>query len=128
MQIHVASTTAADRACAHIRAQVAAGRALVVRIDEPKRLRSLKANARYWILVTLISDHVRPQGQVYEKDIWHHWLKRRFMKPAEYTLPSGKVVQEWPSTSDMPHEDFLAYMTQVEAWAAERGVIMPDHE
>ena len=120
---HVASKDAADRVCAYLRAQ-AGERPMTVTVAEPKRLRSLAANRRYWLVLDLIASHLRPQGSGYAKEAWHEYFKQRYLKPEERVLPNGKVALVYPSTSDMAHEEFQAFAYQVEAWAAEHGVIL----
>ena len=95
-------------------------------VSEWKPRRTDKQNARYWVLLTLIADHVRPEGTQFPKEAWHEYFKRRLLTPVEVRLPNGKVVQDYPSTATMNRDDFTAYATQTEVWANERGVVMPD--
>jgi hypothetical protein len=111
-------------------------------VSEWKPRRTDKQNARYWVLLTLIADSIEldevvldeKTGEVkstgrkrkYEKDVWHEQFKRKFLTPVEIRLPNGRLVQDYPSTSAMSGEAFSDYATQVEAWANERGVILPD--
>jgi hypothetical protein len=122
---HVASEQSAERVIAHIRA-LAGKEAIVVSVEKPKRLRSIKANARYWVLLTLIADHIKPEGRHHDKETWHEYFRRRILEPLEIVLPNGKTILEYPSTSDLSAEGFRDFATQVEVWANERGVVMPE--
>jgi hypothetical protein len=132
---HVASQASAEGVCKLI--VQAKAWPLMVKVGRPKRIRSLKANSRYWVLCTLIAEHVKPGGAFYDKERWHDYFVRRFLKPQEFTLPNGKVILEFPSTTDLPataadadegEDNFQDYATQVEVFANERGVVMPEFD
>ena len=87
----------------------------------PKR--NLEQNRRYWALLHDIADQLKPQGQQYSADTWHEYWKQRLLGAEEIKLPNGKVVSRSRSTSDLDKDEMSVYITQIEAWASEKGVI-----
>jgi len=91
-------------------------------------VRGHEQNAKYWLLLHLISERIKIDGQDYRPDVWHEWAKSRFIGRDEVHLPNGKDVTIIRSSADLDVDAFSDYMTKVEAWAAERGVFLEDKE
>lgn len=90
------------------------------------RKRSNPANARYWLLLHLIADNIKPEGTAHTAEVWHHYFKQRFVGSDEYTLPNKKVIQIPKSSADLDTAEFADYMMQVEMWAQKHEVYMDD--
>ena len=89
--------------------------------------RSNQANSRYWALINLLSEQVKPNGAQYSPESWHCYAKGRFLGMRDITLPSGQTVTVPLSSADLDTAEFSRYMAEVEAWAAsEAGVYLPD--
>lgn len=88
--------------------------------------RSNPQNRRYWELVHLLSEQLKPNGQQFSPDSWHLYLKGRFLGMTEVELPSGQVLTRTVSSAGLGVSEFAEYMTQVEAWGAEQGIYLPD--
>ena len=89
--------------------------------------RSSEANRRYWSLINLLAEQVKPNGSQYSANSWHEYAKARFLGMKDITLPSGQVITRSVSSADLDTQEFSRYMTEVEAWAAsECGVYLPD--
>jgi hypothetical protein len=88
--------------------------------------RSNEQNRRYWKLVALVAENVKPDGHAYAVKAWHLWFKSRFLGCTEVQLPNGAVLTEPCSSADEDTDAFSDFMTQVEAWAAERGVFLDE--
>ena len=134
LNTYIASGRALESAIVAMRAAFVKG-PIVVTVAAPKEVRSLKLNARYWLLLTLIADSVqRPDPEnpgrkrLYPKEAWHRALKEEYLTPVELPLPNGETWLKYPSTSEMSQQEFGDYMTQCEVWANEHGVIMPEYE
>lgn len=122
MQFRLASFSDWPRICAYV-ARLAwyrdeAGLQYKVAIDEVKAARSLQQNARYWALLTHISQFA-PQhmgGEWHAPDIWHEYLARRFlgMVPG----PFGEGVRK--STAKLAILEFSDYMNAIEEWARDQ--------
>jgi len=91
-----------------------------------KRTRSTEANRRYWLLLHLIADKVRPYGEVYSPESFHHYFKSRFLGCEEVRLPNRKTLLIPHSTASLDVAAFSEYLTKVEAWAGERDVWLED--
>jgi hypothetical protein len=87
-----------------------------------KKRRSNPANARYWLLLHLIADKVKPEGFSYTPETWHEWAKQRFLGADEVKLPNGKTYLKSHSSADLSTSEFADYMTKLETWAIERDV------
>lgn len=90
--------------------------------------RSTEANRRYWLLLHLIAENVRPEKQAYSAEVWHTYFKSRFLGCVEVKLPNGKTMPIPNSSADLDVGEFNDYMTKVEAWAGERDVWLADME
>lgn len=91
-----------------------------------RKTRSTDANRRYWMLLHVIADKLRPEGQTYSADTWHEYMKQRFLGCEEVKLPNRKTLQLPRSSADLDVPAFADFMTQVEAWAAEHDVYLED--
>jgi hypothetical protein len=88
--------------------------------------RSASANRRYWLLLHLIAEEIKPGGVSYSAEQWHHYCKSRWIGCDDVKLPNGKVLTIPRSSAALDVTEFADYMTQVEAWAAERHVYLAD--
>lgn len=93
-----------------------------------KRLkrRSNESNRRYWLLLHLIADKLKPQDQSFSAESYHTYFKMRFLGSDEMKLPNGKVVQIPKSTADLDTQEFQEYVFRVEEWASNHEVFLDD--
>lgn len=88
-----------------------------------KSSRSLEQNARYWSLLTEISEQLWPDGKQYEPEIYHEYFKGRFLGKVQVNFGENDDAAFVPkSTTKLAVKDFGDFMTQVEAWGVEHGV------
>jgi hypothetical protein len=85
-----------------------------------KNRRSNQANARYWLLMHLLSEKML-QGK-YPPDSWHTFMKSRFLGCDDVQIPNGKVLVIPKSSAVLDTAEFAEYMEHVEVWANEHGV------
>lgn len=96
------------------------GHALAYRVTiEPLRpARSVAQNARYWALLTAISQQAPEHmgGEWHDPETWHTYCARRFLgvQPG----PFGEGVTK--RTSKLKVGEFGDYMTAIEAWASDQ--------
>ena len=90
--------------------------------------RSSEANRRYWAILHLLSERIKPRGNAHSAETWHLWCKSKFLGCTDHVLPSGKTMTIPNSTAELDTAAFNDYMTAVEAWANERGVYLEDME
>lgn len=91
-----------------------------------RRTRNNDQNKRYWSLLHVISEKIKPLGVAYSADQWHLWCKSKYLGADDVKLPSGKVLTIPKSTADLDVAEFGTYMDQVEAFANERGAFLED--
>lgn len=87
----------------------------------PKR--NTEQNKAYWALLHDIAEQVQVQGKVYSAEQWAEYWKQRLLGAEEISLPNGKTVLRSRSTSSLDKDEFSDYMTKIEVFASERGVI-----
>lgn len=88
-----------------------------VTVEEHKPSRSVEQNARYWALLTEISQQAPSSmgGEWHSPEVWHEYCAKRFL--GMEAGPFGHGVRK--RTSKLKVSEFADYMTQVEAWAAD---------
>lgn len=87
----------------------------------PKR--NTEQNRAYWALLHDIAEQVKPGGKEYSAEQFHEYFKQKLLGAVDVELPNGKVIQRSRSTSDLDKEEFSDYLTVIETFAAEMGVI-----
>lgn len=96
--------------------------------------RSAQANARYWALLHVIAEKVRPTNPEtglplkYGAETWHLFFRGSLLGCDDIRIPNGRVVSIPRSTTELDVPAFADYMQQVEAWAAEHNAYLPDLE
>lgn len=95
-----------------------------------KRLkkRSNPANGRYWLLLHLIADGLKPEGHQHSADVWHVYMKQRFLGVDEVMMPNKKVMQMPKSSAELDTAEFADYMMKVEMWAQTHNIFMDELE
>lgn len=88
--------------------------------------RSNPANSRYWLLIHMIAEKLRPQNQPYSTTAWHEYFKGKYLGVVETKLPSGKTMSSPHSTADLSIDEFNDYMMKVEVWAGDHDVYLED--
>lgn len=92
------------------------------------------ANNLYWVRLQEISDQAWLEGRQYSPEIWAEFLKAKYL-PIEYEqgitldgyekyahLPDGSITMIG-STTKLTTKGFADYLTQVESFGAELGVM-----
>lgn len=92
----------------------AAGRPLMVTIDEYQAKRSAQANSRYWALLEDISEQAVIDGKRFSREAWHTYFREKYAPKEDG--PTGLVAM---STSQMNKETFANYMQRVEVEAVQ---------
>jgi hypothetical protein len=92
----------------------AAGRPLMVTVEEYGAKRSTQANARYWALLEEISEQAYVDGKRFSREAWHTYFREQYAPKEDG--PAGLTPM---STSQMDKETFSAYVTRIEVYAAQ---------
>lgn len=100
---------------ANWRAMADAGRPIALTAQEYKSKRSIEQNKRLWAILNQIAECAWFNGKQYSADAWHEHFKRAFIGADE--LPDGSMIGI--STTTLNVEEFVAYMTRIEAYAAQ---------
>lgn len=90
--------------------------------------RSNEQNSRYWALLSLIAERLKPKGESYSTETWHTLFKKLYIGWDEVKLPNGQPFIVVHSSADLDVAAFGDYMTQIEAFAAEYDVYLDDLE
>lgn len=95
------------------------GGPLLVTVKGEKEQRRNSQNRLYWQVLTEISEQLGHGTD----EVWHEYFKRKFLGVKEVILPDGQIHYAGLSSADLTVGDFTDYITSIEAWATERGVI-----
>lgn len=90
-----------------------------------KSTRSLEANARYWVILTEISEQLRPDGREYSPETWHRFFKAKFLGKDTVVI-DGEVLLIERSTAKLKTRVFSDYTLQCEVYGVEHGVKFSD--
>lgn len=93
-----------------------------------KYKRSNEQNRRYWLLLHAMADKLKPGGRIFSADTFHVWARSKWLGCTDHVLPNGRSLSIPKSTRDLDVAEFNEYMTEVEAWANDRGVFLEDME
>jgi len=88
--------------------------------------RSTEQNRRLWALLNEISEGLPVQGVRHPPEVWHEYFKGKLIGFDEMTLPNGRVIQRPLSTTTLDKAAFGEYMTRIEVWAAEHGILFAE--
>lgn len=103
-----------------------ADKPMEVIIRPHKRVRRTEANSYYWSMLTHIATEATRQGIVDEykaPEVWHEYFKQKFL--GMRVVIDGDVSLIPSTTTDKSVMEFMDYTMQVEAWAAEHGIVVP---
>ena len=89
-----------------------------------KYRRSNPANARYWLLLHLLSERLPVQGKTFSAESWHAYAKQHWLGCDDLLLPNGKIIPQPRSSAALDTAAFNDFMSQVEAFANEHGVFL----
>lgn len=88
-----------------------------------KLKRTLQQNKRYHAVCTEIAEQLMPEGRPYSEETWKEHFKRTFIGTNETPMPDGTVFISGISTTTLNTGKFAVFMTKIDAYASERGVI-----
>lgn len=88
--------------------------------------RSSEANRRYWLLLHMMAEKLKPEGKEYSPETWHLYFKLKHLGGNDVTMPNGKVIVVPKSSAELDKDEFHEYVFQVESFANERGVFLDD--
>lgn len=89
-----------------------------------KHKRTVEQNSRYWPLLTEISEGLPVKGVHFSPTAWHYYFAERFLGCEETKLPNGSTNVQPISTTTLDVAAFSEYMTRIEAWSAQHGLIV----
>ena len=92
-----------------------------------RKRRSLPQNARLHAIFMRVSENVRSKDNEFHSPMW--WktmMKAQWLGFMEFRKPDGQVIQVLKSTADLDVAELNDFMTQVEAFAAQKGIYLDD--
>ena len=111
------------------------GKKITLTVTRKKKPRSTQQNAFYWGVVLNILAHffkeVNPD-LVVNTDLVHEWCKERFLpivlneQKQVIKSPDGKETELSWTTTLLTTVQFMDYITLIQQWAAEQGIVIPD--
>ena len=86
--------------------------------------RSNEANKRYWaVLGEIANQFIGVNGRRFSSIALHYYFRLLYLGGIDTKLPDGKVHTEPESTADLDQERMSEYITKIEHWCAENGII-----
>ena len=100
---------------------------MCMEIKPYKTSRSLEQNRRYWAIIKDIADQypALTGEDYYTPDVWHLFFRKKFLGYEVVNLPDMEV-DRIKSTTGLKVKEFADYMTQVEVFGVELGVMFKD--
>ena len=105
-----------------IKPMLTAGNRLVLEVRP--QTRSSQQNARLWAMLTEVSSQVDWYGQKLSPEDWKHIFTASLKKTRAVPGIDGGIVVLGQSTSRMTKAEMCDLQTLIEAFAAERGVLL----
>ena len=99
------------------------GKALDVNVSIHKDSRTLRQNAHQHWLYQRIAEQAWVDGKQHEMVVWKEYLKRKFLPCIE--LPGGAIMAH--PTHKLDYEPAQDFIRNIEAYAVELGVILPEY-
>lgn len=93
------------------------GQRITVTVKKLKKLRSIKANAYYWVYLGLIAEET---GN--DINLLHDLFKNKFLPKASVTIKEVKELVA-PSTTTLSNVEMLEYIRNIESMT---GILAPD--
>jgi hypothetical protein len=110
------------RAAFSAASQALTGDCFILTLQKEQEKRRNQQNRRYWAVLHEISE----QLNISDVEAWHEWCKRRFIGVKEVKLPDGEIINVGKSSTELTVKEFADYMTSIEAWAVDQGVIFQE--
>ena len=109
--------------CARYILELDLERPIEVTAEPYKTARSAQQNARYWVLITRISQDMPAHmgGEWHSPETWHELFKKMFLGMEGIDI-NGVTYGAVKSSRKLKVDEFGDFMTQVEAWAGEHGI------
>jgi hypothetical protein len=101
------------------------GNPAYIKVDEYKPKRSLSANALYWMWNKQIADDLTKRGRPTTDREIHTLMKHKFLGYKDWgSIGKTQIGNQLRSTTELNKSEFCYYLQQIEAWAAECGVLV----
>lgn len=97
-----------------------------IALRKHKTKRSLEQNKRYHAVCSEIAEQLILHGRHYHPDTLKEYFKSLFIGTTEAVYPDGTIVRQPISTTTLSVGEFAEYMTKIDAWATEHGVIFEE--
>lgn len=99
------------------------GRKLSLEIKQWRDKRSIPQNQTMWMWNTEIANHIKKKtSQDFDPEDIHELLKQLFCPVTEITI--GSTTASVRSTKRLDKSQMHRYLEQVDAWAAEKGIML----
>lgn len=97
---------------------------IVIRYHKLKR--TIEQNKRYHAVCAEVASQLIIDGRTFEPDILKEYFKCLFIGTTEVVMPDGRTMQYGISTTTLSVPEFANYMTEIDAWSTEHGVIFEE--
>lgn len=99
------------------------GKKLSLELKQWRDKRSIPQNQTMWMWNAEIANHIKKKtGQYFDPEDIHELLKQFFCPVTEITI--GSTTASVRSTKRLDKSQMHRYLEQVDAWAAEKGIML----
>lgn len=95
-------------------------------IRKYRKKRSIEQNKRYHAVCAEIAEQLILNGRTYLPDTLKEHFKRLFIGTNEVPMPDGTTAVYGISSTTLSVGEFAVYMTKIDAWSTENGVIFEE--
>lgn len=89
-----------------------------------KSKRSISQNALYWEWMSQMGVFFSRNGIKMDKEKSHELMQHTFLGYREWTTPKGELIRTLKTTTALSVGEFSHYLSQIDAWAAEKGLML----
>jgi hypothetical protein len=97
-----------------------------VRIDWKRwtNPRTLSQNNLLWMWLTEMAEHFSRKGTVYTPDDMHDLVCHKFLGYEDRRVGNTEIKHQLRGTSTLDKGEFQNFMEQIDAWAADHGLLL----
>ncbi|MCK5613689.1 hypothetical protein KAR91_68120, partial [Candidatus Pacearchaeota archaeon] len=86
--------------------------------------RKLSANNLYWLWLDTMAKHFSKKKMSYTKDEMHDLMRHQFLGYEDKIIGKTVISAQLKSTAEMGTPSFCDYMTKIDIWASDHGVLL----
>lgn len=108
---------------------IAGGGRAQIKVSKHEGKRTLSANNLYWQWLTVLAKFCSTEKTPLDKDTMHDVMRHMFLGyNDQYSVGKQTIRMQLKSTAKLNKSEMCHYMSQIDAWAVEKGCLLPRPE